>query len=41
MNGELRSVTKHRKLTGPDRGNATLAALAGVAVSVFVLLTCR
>lgn len=38
MNGELRSVTNHRKITGPDRGNATLAALAGVAVGVILVL---
>ncbi|TCO24571.1 excalibur calcium-binding domain-containing protein [Kribbella steppae] len=38
MNGELRSVTNHRKLTGSDRGNATLAALAGVAVGVLLVL---
>ncbi len=38
MNGELRSVTDHRKTTGPDRGNATLAALAGVAVGVLLVL---
>jgi hypothetical protein len=38
MNGELRSVTNHRKITGPDRGNATLAALAGVAVGVLLVL---
>jgi hypothetical protein len=38
MNGELRSVTNQRKSTGPDRGNATLAALAGVAVGVLLVL---
>jgi hypothetical protein len=40
MNGKLHSVTESRENThlGKDSGNATLAALAGVAVGVVVVL---
>jgi hypothetical protein len=38
MSGELRSVTNHHTVTGPDRGNATLAALAGVAIGIILVL---
>jgi hypothetical protein len=38
MNGELRSVTDHHRPTRTERGNATLAALAGVAVGVMLVL---
>jgi hypothetical protein len=40
MNGELRSSTNHRKSADhrTDSGNATLTALAGVAVGVIIVL---